>query len=106
MSLAPTVGGITAHYLSWRATQYGLCIAGAVSLALTYLFQPETSQPGTRGVEKLARARWVWLNPFENLALLRSPNVFCIVSSCSLRLLTCIYILGFLSDSRFRKGWW
>lgn len=84
MSLAPTVGGVTAHYFSWRATQYGLFFAGLISLMLTYLFQPETSHPGARGVEKLirseGRARWVWLNPFQSLALLRSPNVTCIVS--------------------------
>lgn len=84
MSLAPTVGGLTAHYLSWRATQYGLCLASLISFALTFLFQPETSQPGARGVEKLIRAggkaRWVWLNPFDSIALLRSPNVLLIVS--------------------------
>ena len=84
MSLAPAVGGIMAHYYSWRATQYGLFVAGFVSLILTWLFQPETCQPGTRGVDKLisseGKARWVWLNPFESVALLRSPNVLFIVS--------------------------
>ena len=83
MSLAPAVGGTMAHYYSWRATQYGLFVAGFVSLVLTWLFQPETCQPGTRGVDKLisseGKARWVWLKPFESLALLRSPNVLFIV---------------------------
>ena len=88
MSLAPTVGGITAHYFSWRATQYGLFFAGALTFVVTYFFQPETCHPGTRGVEKLVRdegrARWVWLNPFASIALLRSPNVLLIVSSLAL----------------------
>ena len=85
MSLAPTAGGTTAHYFSWRATQYGLFWAGFVSLVLTYLFQPETSQPGARGVDKLVekegKARWVWLNPIESIVLLRSPNVLLVVCS-------------------------
>ena len=83
MSVAPTIGGVTAHYYSWRATQYGLFFAGFVSLVLTYLFQPETSHPGARGVDELHRlgekAHWVWLNPFKSLALLRSPNVLLVV---------------------------
>lgn len=84
MSLAPAVGGVMAHYYSWRATQYGLFVAGFVSLVLTWLFQPETSQPGARGVDKLianeGKAQWVWLNPFQSVALLRSPNVLLVVS--------------------------
>ena len=84
MSVAPTVGGVTAHYYSWRTTQYGLAAAGIVSFLLTLFFQPETSQPGARGVDKLiekeGKSRWVWLNPFGSIALLRSPNVTFIVS--------------------------
>lgn len=85
MSLAPTFGGFTAHYSSWRWTQYTLAIAGAASFLLTLLVLPETSQPGARGVDKLiqkeGKSRWVWLNPFRSIGLLRSPNVSLIVST-------------------------
>lgn len=83
MSLAPAAGGITAYYSSWRTTQYALAGAALLSFFLTLLLQPETSQPGMRGVDELiereGRSRWVWLNPFGGLALLRSPNVLLIV---------------------------
>ncbi|KAI0341463.1 MFS general substrate transporter [Trametopsis cervina] len=79
MALAPTIAGFSAHLWSWRTTQYQLFWAGSLAFILTYAFQPETSQPGTRGIDKLVekegRTRWVWLNPFSNIALLRSPNV-------------------------------
>ncbi|GJE88176.1 MFS general substrate transporter [Phanerochaete sordida] len=92
MSIAPTIGGVTAHYYSWRTTQYGLCVAGLASFLLTLCFQPETSWPGKRGVDKLiekeGRARWVWLNPFGSIALLRSPNVSLISLSQGLVVLT------------------
>ena len=84
MSVAPTVGGVTAHYYSWRTTQYGLAVAALFSFCCTLLFMPETSHPGARGVDKLiqkeGKSRWVWLNPFNILVLLRSPNVSFIVS--------------------------
>jgi MFS family permease len=83
MALAPTIAGFTAHYWSWRATQYQIFWAASLAFTLTMLLQPETSQPGTRGLDKLiekeGRSRWVWLNPFANVALLRSPNVFFVV---------------------------
>lgn len=92
MSIAPTIGGVTAHYYSWRTTQYGLCVAGIVSFLLTLFFQPETAWPGARGVDKLiekeGRSRWVWLNPFGSIALLRSPNVSLISLSQGLVVLT------------------
>ena len=84
-AIAPFVGGVMAHYYSWRTTQYGLCVAALLSFALTAALQPETAWPGARGVDKLGereggRTRWVWLNPFGSIGLLRSPNVCLIVS--------------------------
>ncbi|KAI0689302.1 major facilitator superfamily domain-containing protein [Cytidiella melzeri] len=78
-AIAPLIGGITAHYYSWRAMQYGLALFALTSLLLTTFLQPETSQPDARGVDK-ARAkgekdRFVILNPFKSLGLLRSPNI-------------------------------
>lgn len=92
MSLAPAAGGITAYYSSWRTTQYALAGAALLSFFLTLLLQPETSQPGMRGVDELiereGRSRWVWLNPFGGLALLRSPNVLLISLSQGLIMIT------------------
>ncbi|GJE88177.1 MFS general substrate transporter [Phanerochaete sordida] len=92
MSIAPAIGGVTAHYYSWRTTQYGLCVAGILSFLLTLCFQPETAWPGARGVDKLiekeGRSRWVWLNPFGSIALLRSPNVSLLSISQGLVVLT------------------
>ncbi len=82
-AFAPMIGGIMTHYYSWRVMQYGLLSFGILSFTLTYFLQPETSQPGARGVDKVLQANgkvsWVWLNPFESLALLRSPNVLLLV---------------------------
>ena len=82
-ALAPPIGGIMAHYYSWRIMQYALAAFAASNFLLTLLFQPETSQPGARGVDKLVanegKARWVWLNPFKCLSLLRSPNILFMV---------------------------
>lgn len=75
--------------------QYALFISGLLGFLLVYLFLPETSHPGARGVEKqfdLASpletrqkesifARWVWLNPLTSLNLLRSPNLLAVVSA-------------------------
>lgn len=84
-ALAPLIGGITAHYYSWRGMQFGLGVFAILCWILTLLLQPETSQPGARGIDK-ARAEgkkdgWVWLNPLRSLGLLRSPNVLFLVRS-------------------------
>ena len=64
--------------------QYGLLAFASTSLFLTLVLQPETCHPGTRGVDKIVetegKAKWVWLNPFKSLALLRSPNVLLLAS--------------------------
>ena len=82
-ALAPLIGGMMAHYYSWRGIQYGLCGFAVFSLILTLLLQPETSQPGARGIDKARSAGkkdgWVWLNPLRSLALLKSPNVLFLV---------------------------
>lgn len=81
-ALAPVAGGIAAQYSSWRVMQLALMVAGLVMFSLVFFFLPETSHPGTRGVDKAegGRLRWVWLNPFGSVALLRSPNVTLVVS--------------------------
>lgn len=62
--------------------QASLGIVGLIALALVLVFLPETSHPGTRGIdnaeadlaheEKKSRGL-VMLNPFSALALMRSP---------------------------------
>ena len=71
---------------------YALFLAGLLGIILMYFFFPETSHPGTRGQVKrhmeqqhyqhTAQAKWsfVWINPLKSLWLLRSPNMFAMVS--------------------------
>ncbi|KIP04583.1 hypothetical protein PHLGIDRAFT_129402 [Phlebiopsis gigantea 11061_1 CR5-6] len=96
-ALAPLIGGITAHYYSWRSMQYGLCGFAIVCWVCTLLLQPETSQPGARGVDKARaegkKAGWVWLNPLNSLALMRSPNVLFLAIEGALVLLTDIALI-------------
>ncbi|GBE82904.1 MFS general substrate transporter [Sparassis crispa] len=98
VALAPVVGGIATHYASWRVTQYALFFAGVLALILTAVYLPETSHPGARGVDKSAEDepegwRWVWLNPFASIALLRSPNLFAITLAATFVLLTDFVLL-------------
>ncbi|KZT74125.1 MFS general substrate transporter [Daedalea quercina L-15889] len=95
-AFAPLAGGIATHYSSWRDMQYGLFLAGAIALLLTYAYLPETSHPGARGIDKLyehgdlepGRFKWVWLNPFRSLALLKSPNLVLITLASTAGLMT------------------
>ncbi|KAJ3575473.1 hypothetical protein NP233_g1075 [Leucocoprinus birnbaumii] len=79
-AIAPTIGGAIAHYWSWRGIHYLLAIFAFGSLFCVLSFFPETSHPGTRGIDKykkngksLPKWRPVVLNPFSQLLLLRSP---------------------------------
>ncbi|KAJ8519224.1 hypothetical protein ONZ45_g3795 [Pleurotus djamor] len=86
-ALAPLAGGVAAHYASWRVMQYILAIAAAVDFVLVYFWFPETSHPGTRGIDKYNSGeskhgrKYKLLNPFESLWLLRSPNLLAITMS-------------------------
>jgi hypothetical protein len=71
---------------------------------LMYIVLPETAHPGSRGFDKMIKAeraaqgirdddsvakfRWVWLNPFNTLKLLRAPNLLLPILAGSLVLLT------------------
>ncbi|KAF9009717.1 major facilitator superfamily domain-containing protein [Cyathus striatus] len=94
-ALAPLVGGTAAHYASWRIMQFSLGVCGVATFISTILFLPETSHPGTRGIDKLIASgkripQWrpVILNPFSPLWLLKSPNLFLVAISGYLILLT------------------
>ncbi|KAF5349698.1 hypothetical protein D9756_008833 [Leucocoprinus leucothites] len=84
-ALAPTIGGLTAQYWSWRAIHYFLAAFALGALICILLFFPETSHPGTMGIDEYKRSgrplpKWrpVILNPFSQLLLLRSPTVLAV----------------------------
>ncbi|KAJ7882012.1 MFS general substrate transporter [Mycena olivaceomarginata] len=115
-ALAPVIGGWVAHYASWRYLQLALFAFGGLLTVAMALYLPETSHPGTTGLEKLASAerskadavggaetdsdsadepdnegarfRWVWLNPFASLWVLRSPNLALVTFSSAAALVT------------------
>jgi hypothetical protein len=76
--------------------QVCLCVLSALALLLMYWQLPETAHPGSRGFDRLIKSeqaangrndedeepefRWVWLNPFASLKLLRAPNLLAVVS--------------------------
>ncbi|KAJ7502894.1 MFS general substrate transporter [Mycena galericulata] len=89
-AISPIVGGRLNPYSSWRNVQFGLFFVGLFVYLGMLLLLPETSHPGTRGIDKIEpelidgsepqasrkfTMRWVWLNPFSCLWLLRSPNL-------------------------------
>ncbi|KAJ6497761.1 MFS general substrate transporter [Mycena sanguinolenta] len=84
-TIAPTIGGGPAKYSSWRNVQFGLAFVGLFVFLAMLALLPETSHPGTLGMDKSEECdsthesprkfKWVWLNPFSCLWLLRSPNL-------------------------------
>jgi len=87
-TFAPLAGGLADYYASWRIMQLALAVSGLIALACVVAFLPETSHPGSRGVEKLAcdligtHRRWKlgFINPLGALWLLRSPLLMTVVS--------------------------
>ncbi|MDN8699339.1 hypothetical protein Q0L83_14275, partial [Staphylococcus aureus] len=85
-ALSPILAGIFTQYTSitWRATQYFLCAASALSLALLTIFFPETSHPPLphETAKQATGKKFVvyWFNPARSLLLLRYPNISMIVS--------------------------
>ena len=68
--------------------QLYLAAAGIFQFCWMYSYLPETAQPGTRGIDKLPginspkhHPRFIFINPLQPLALLRSPNLLFIVST-------------------------
>jgi hypothetical protein len=59
-------------------------------MVLIYLFLPETSHSRSGGIPQLTTPfNFVWINPFNSIWLLRSPNIMAVVcfrfsSDCTL----------------------
>lgn len=62
--------------------QAGVGFAALLTYLLMYFGMPDTSHPGTRGVDKEfdGEFKWVWLNPLRCLWYMRSPNLLALVS--------------------------
>ncbi|KXN87010.1 hypothetical protein AN958_09356 [Leucoagaricus sp. SymC.cos] len=89
-AVAPPIGGLVAHYVSWRFMQTCIGFAQLFSFILFFLAFPETSHPGARGIDKLrltgnTRNSWKHVNPLQPIDLLRSPVIavaVCFMESC------------------------
>ncbi|KAJ8588633.1 MFS general substrate transporter [Rhizopogon salebrosus TDB-379] len=85
--VAPFLGGSAAQYWSWRYLHYSFGAWGLLGILLIYLSFPETTHPGTMGIDKVARRKRfnvAWVNPMSSLWLLRSPNFFAMMLVSSL----------------------
>ena len=62
--------------------QAGVGCAALLTYFLMHVGMPDTSHPGTRGIDKEfdGKSKWVWLNPFKCLWFMRSPNLLAMVS--------------------------
>jgi hypothetical protein len=102
--------GLAAHYSSWRTMQFILFFCGLSAFVLIYAFFPETSHPRAGQTDKsdetvqapAKRRKWVWLNPFKPLYLLRSPNLMIIV--CTPNSLPSPYLLPFVWRNRHLRA--
>jgi hypothetical protein len=83
--------GFVTHYASWRTMQGLLGLTGLATFISVFMFLPETTHPGTRGIDNLhlelsSRGKKprsvVFINPCKPLSLLRSPNLLAVVSRC------------------------
>uniref|UniRef100_A0A8H8CHZ4 Major facilitator superfamily (MFS) profile domain-containing protein n=1 Tax=Psilocybe cubensis TaxID=181762 RepID=A0A8H8CHZ4_PSICU len=101
-SLAPVAGGWVAFYYSWRIMQASLGVLAILSYFVMFVFFPETSHPGSRGIDK-ARSQcfnqsgrdigFVFLNPLRLMLLLRSPILLSISVILSASVMTVFVML-------------
>ncbi|KAG1768300.1 major facilitator superfamily domain-containing protein [Suillus occidentalis] len=95
-AVAPFLGGAATQYWSWRSLHYSIGAWGLLEMLLLYLSFPETSHPGTLGIDKVTRRKRIhisWVNPLSSLWLLRSPNLFAVMFASSLVLISDFVLL-------------
>jgi len=87
--------GIFTQYWSWRVFHAALGVWGVIQVLLLFFFLPETTHPGTRGIDKIQgqEKAFVWINPFSCLAFLRSPNIMAVALSNSFVFLSGMVLL-------------
>ncbi|OJA15432.1 hypothetical protein AZE42_10058 [Rhizopogon vesiculosus] len=91
LAISPFLGGAASQYWSWRNLHYSLAAWGLLEMLLIKLSLPETSHPGSMGIEKVKSRRRFhipWVNPLSSLWLLRSPNLCAITFASSFVILT------------------
>ena len=91
-----------------------LGFAGFLTFCMIYFWFPETSQSGSRGIDKMtaesggnAKDHFYFINPLRPLLLLRSPNLLLIVSRRRLHveiLLNNLVLLISISQSIILSG--
>ncbi|KAF5348396.1 hypothetical protein D9758_010898 [Tetrapyrgos nigripes] len=91
---------LVTQFFSWRIMQFGLGFFGFLVFLVMCVFFPETSIPGNRGIEKRRQELqaqgkpeselkgFVWINPFKELLLLRSPNLLGVALAGTATLIT------------------
>jgi hypothetical protein len=80
--------GFISHNWGWRTMQLYLGALALVAFLVFLLAFPETSHPGSRGIDKFRQSghsshKWAFtsVNPLAPLSLLRSPNLCTVVRS-------------------------
>ncbi|KAG1835526.1 major facilitator superfamily domain-containing protein [Suillus variegatus] len=101
-TFAPFIGGAATQYWSWRNLHYSIGAWGLLEMLFIYLSFPETSHPGTLGIDKLPSRRRIhikWINPLSSLWLLRSPNLFAVMFASALMVNTMYVLLVPISNT-------
>lgn len=110
--LRPVYSGFFAHHFSWRALHISLAFFALAAYICVLFCFPETSYPGSRGVDQYEREggvhpswRPIILNPFSQLGMLRSPSILAVVRLA--RLLTSVHsmLMSFNFISRWAVSW-
>ncbi|KAG2348032.1 MFS general substrate transporter [Suillus weaverae] len=79
VALSPIAGGTAAYYWSWRSLQWSLGLWGFIEMGFIYLLLPETSHWHLGDIRELTTPfKFVWINPFSSIWLLRSPNIMAV----------------------------
>lgn len=97
-ALGPFIGGVIVTFSSWKSLFWFQGALGAVAMALSVAFLPETSHgkwseelEGLTVKGKVSQI-WEWANPFRVIALFKYPKILIVVSLSSLAMSTTITV--------------